>query len=171
MFGSTKVKVAAGLAAGALTLGAAGAYAVANSDSVSLATAKPVTLTGASAPKLISLSGNTTLTLPAKFKNQGECVSTFAKNKDLAIAPAAGTTKLSKNYHGKLMSTIQAWCQSQLSKSTTSTDTQTTDSADVTDSTTSSTDSTDSTTQSSQGQAHANAHANGHGHGQPNLAD
>jgi len=79
MFGSTKVKVAAGLAAGALTLGAAGAYAAANSDSVSLATAKPVTLTGASAPKLISLSGNTTLTLPAKFKNQGECVSTFAK--------------------------------------------------------------------------------------------
>ncbi|HEY8678256.1 MAG TPA: hypothetical protein VIN39_06435 [Candidatus Dormibacteraeota bacterium] len=163
MFGSTKVKVAAGLAAGALTLGAAGAYAAANSDSVSLATAKPVTLTGASAPKLISLSGNTTLTLPAKFKNQGECVSTFAKNKDLAIAPAAGATKLSKNYHGKLMSTIKAWCQSQLSKTTTSTDTQTTDSADVTESSAPSTDATDS--QSSQGQAHANAHANGHGHG------
>jgi hypothetical protein len=174
MFGSTKVKVAAGLAAGALTLGAAGAYAAANSDnSVPLTTAKPVTvtLTGGTTPtfSLISLSGQSALTLSA-FKNRGDCVSTFAKNKDLALAPATGSTKISKNFHGKLMATVGSWCQ-QFNTSKTSTDTQTTDSADVTESTTSSTDTTSSTTPPNQGHAHANAHANGHGHGRPNPVD
>ncbi|GAC1478221.1 MAG: hypothetical protein PVSMB9_00490 [Candidatus Dormibacteria bacterium] len=171
MFGSTKVKIAAGLATGALTLGAAGAYAAANNNTVSTANAKPVTLTlptGATTPtfSLISLSGNKTLTLSA-FKNPGQCVSTFAKNKDLALAPAAGG-KLAKNFHGKLMSTVQSWCQQFNTKSTT--DTQTADATDTTQTTTtdstSSTDSTDSSS-STHGQS-GQSHGHGHGRGSAN---
>ena len=171
MFGSTKVKIAAGLATGALTLGAAGAYAAANNNNtVSTANAKPVTLTlptGATTPTfhLISLSGNTALSLTA-FKNKGECVSTFAKNKDLALAPA-GSSKLSKNFHGKLMSTVQSWCKQFNTKNA---DTQTADATETqTTDTTSSTDSTSSTdaASSTHGQS-GKSHGHGHGRGSAN---
>jgi len=168
MFGNTKVKIAAGLATGALTLGAAGAYAAAN-NTITVANPTPITVTGGTTTNplsLISVSGKTTtLTLPASFKNEGQCVSMFAKNKDLAIAPAAGATKLSKNYHGKLMSSMTAWCKTQTaaSKTTDSTDAQ---AAETPDATASSTDSTDTTsaTHGQSGQAHGKSQSHGHGH-------
>jgi hypothetical protein len=153
---TSKVKIAAGLAAGALTLGAAGAYAAANTNNtVSVTNAKPVAVTGGTGtpPMLISLSGKTGVTVDASaFKNPGDCVSTFAKNRDLALQPASGTTRISKNYHGKLVAAAVAWCQQF--KPTASTSTETTDSANATQS---STDSTDST--ASHGNGHANAHS------------
>ena len=168
MFGSTKVKIAAGLATGALTLGAAGAYAAANNNTVSTANAQPVTLTlptGATTPtfSLISLSGNKTLSLSA-FKNPGQCVSTFAKSKDLALAPA-GSSKLLKNYHGKLMTTVQSWCQQFNTKSTT--DTQTADATDTTQTTTTDTTDTTDSSSSTHGQS-GQSHGHGHGRGAAN---
>lgn len=173
MFVTTKVKLAAGLATGALALGAAGAYAAANSNNtITVANPQPFTVNGPSgttALSLISVTGNTTkLVLPSSFKSQGECVSTFAHNKDLALAPttaSSGALKLSKNYHGKLMSTIAAWCAK--AAASTKTDTQTTDSADVEQSaapTTDSTDATDSSTSTDQPSANGLSHGHGRGH-------
>jgi len=165
MFGSTKVKIAAGLATGALTLGAAGAYAAANSNNtLPLTNAKPVTVNGGTAPtfSLISLSGTVTPVDATKFTNPGQCVSTFAKNKDLALAPAAGTTKISKNFHGKLMATVASWCQ-QFNTSKTSADTKTTETPDATAPSTDSTDTT-SATHGQSGQAHGKSQSHGHGH-------
>ena len=163
------MKIAAGLATGALSLGAAGAYAANNT--ITVTDPKPITVTGAAGTSpltLISVSGKTTtVTLPATFKNAGECVSFFAKNKDLALAPAGTSTgplKLSKNYHGKLMSSMNAWCKTQLTKSTTadSTEAQTTETPDATQA--DSTDATDSTssTHGKSGQAHGTGHGRGH---------
>ncbi|MEO6796540.1 MAG: hypothetical protein ABI401_12155 [Candidatus Dormibacter sp.] len=171
MFGSTKVKIAAGLATGALSLGVAGAYAANNT--VSVANAKPVTLTlptGATTPtfNLISLSGQNALTLKA-FKNPGECVSTFAQNKDLALAPAAGATKISKNFHGKLMSTVHTWC-AQFNTAKISANTQATETPDATEpATTDATDATDTTdtTSAIHGKS-AQSHGQGHGRGHSN---
>lgn len=169
MFGSTKVKIAAGLATGALSLGVAGAYAANNT--VSVANAKPVTLTlptGATTPtfNLISLSGQNALTLKS-FKNPGECVSTFAQNKDLALAPAAGATKISKNFHGKLMSTVHTWCAQFNTAKTSSNSTETPDATEPT--TTDATDATDATdtTSATHGKS-AQSHGQGHGRGNSN---
>src|ERR1700737_4438095 len=109
---TSKVKIAAGLAAGALALGAAGAYA-ANANSTMAVSPTPITLgTGSRPLNLIGFNGTTSLTLPtAGFKNAGECVSFLAKNKNVALAPdgsTSGSVKLAKNYHGKLMSGANA---------------------------------------------------------------
>jgi hypothetical protein len=148
---TSKVKIAAGLAAGALTLGAGGAYAAANANNTITVTATPISVgkTGTSPLKLIGFNGTTSLTLPT-FRNAGECVSFLAQNKNIALAPsssATGSVKLSKNYHGKLMSGASEWCKTQLTSAAK------TDAAETPDAT----DSTDSTT--SQGNGH------GHGHG------
>jgi hypothetical protein len=171
MFSSTKVKIAAGLATGALTLGAAGAYAAANNSTVSVASAKPVTVTvpaGATTPtfNLISLSGRNALTLKT-FKSQGECVSTFAQNKDLALAPAAGTSKISKNFHGKLMSAVHSWC-AQFNASKSAAEAQTAETPDATEpATTEKADAADSkgVTHGKSGQAHGKS---GQAHGNSN---
>jgi len=147
---TTKVKLAAGFAAGALTLGAAGAYAANanNNGSIPVSNLKDVSL-GANAGTLTLKSTNgttTSITIPATFDNLGKCVSLFA----------AGATKISKNSHGKLMSssTIRTWCQARLTAKT-KTDSTETETADATQST----DSTDSTT------SQVNVHANGrHAH-------
>lgn len=145
---TSKVKIAAGVAAGALVLGAAGAYAAANNNNtISIANAKPVTVTGGStaAPALISLNGTMTINA-ANFTSPGDCVSTFATNKDLVLKPTSSTTtRVSKNYHGKLMSTIRSWCQQF--KPTAGSDTQTTD-----------TQTTDTQSGAPSG------HGHGHGH-------
>jgi hypothetical protein len=164
MFVTTKVKLAAGLATGALALGAAGAYAAAN-NTITVTSPKPITVTGGTGTtplSLISVSGKTTtLTLPTNFKNQGECVSTFAKNKDLALAPtttSTGPLKLSKNYHGKLVSAMTAWCKQAAASKTSSTD-----SADVEQSAAPTPDSSDA---DSSDEPSANGLSHGHGHGQ-----
>lgn len=173
MFVTTKVKIAAGLATGALALGGAGAYAAAN-NTVSVANAKPVQVNGGTAPtfSLISLSGTKTTTIDAtKFTNPGQCVSTFAKNKDLALAPAAGSTKISKNFHGKLMSTVQSWCQQFNKSKASTTDTETTDSAQAQESAAPTTDSTDATDSSDQPSANGLSHGHGHGQGRGHSND
>ena len=156
---TSKVKIAAGLAAGALTLGAAGAYAAANANNTITVTPTSITVgkTGTTPLSLIGFNGTTSLTLPT-FTNAGECVSFFAQNKNIALAPqgaTTGTVKLSKNYHGKLMSGANAWCKTQL------TSTAKTDSADTTTpDATSAADAaeTDTTTPPSHGHGHANGH-------------
>ena len=177
MFVTTKVKLAAGLATGALALGAAGAYAANNT--ITVAKPIPLSLTGAAPAtplSVISVSGSTApLTLPATFKSQGQCVSFFATNKDLALAPAtasSGPLKLSKNYHGKLMAAMTAWCNKQLASQTTSTtDSQTTDTAEVEQSAAPTTDSTDTTNSSDQPSANGLSHSHGQGHGRGHSND
>ena len=151
---TSKVKIAAGLAAGALTLGAGGAYAAANANNTITVTATPFTVGKAGSQlKLIGFNGTTSLTLPT-FTNAGECVSFLAQNKNIALGTTAGSVKLSKNYHGKLMSGANAWCKTQLT-STAKTDTVDTSTVDATD--TADAAETDSTTPPS--------HGHGHGHG------
>ncbi|TMD43293.1 MAG: hypothetical protein E6I88_01875 [Chloroflexi bacterium] len=157
---TTKAKVAAGIAAGALTLGAAGAYAANanNNGSIPATSLKAVTITGASGLTLMSTTGKTTsLTIPATFKNQGQCISLFAKHQDLVVAPAAGSTaRISKNAHGKLISTtIKAWCQTQLGSTT-----KASDSTETPDAAQSAAPETDATDQS--GTTHGHGHGYGH---------
>lgn len=144
---TSKVKLAAGLAAGALTLGAGGAYAAANANNTITVTPTPITVgkTG-NQLKLIGFNGTTSLTLPT-FTNPGECVSFLAQNKNIALAPQGSTTgsvKLSKNYHGKLMSGANEWCKTQLTSAT---------KTDIAETATPETPEADSTT------------SHGHGHG------
>jgi len=154
---TSKVKIAAGLAAGALTLGAAGAYAAANANStITVQSPSPITLPNGG-PTLISVNGKT-LTLPTTFANHGACISFFAKNRDFALAPQTlGTSvNVSKNYHGKLVSGLQSWCNSQV-KATSTTSATTADATESTDST-----DTTGTTNSQAGASHGQGHANGH---------
>jgi len=149
---TSKVKIAAGLAAGALTLGAAGAYAAANANNTITVTSTPITLgSGDHTLNIIGFNGTTTLTLPTGgFKTAGECVSFLAKNKNIALAPQGSTTgsvTLSKNYHGKLMSGASAWCKTQLT-ATAKTDSTATETPEAPE-----TDSADST--ASHGHGHA----------------
>jgi hypothetical protein len=150
---TSKVKIAAGIAAGALTLGAAGAYA-ANANNTITVTPTPITVgSGSHQLNLIGFNGTTSLTLPAGgFKNAGECVSFLAKNKNIALAPAStsGSVKLSKNYHGKLMSSANAWCKTQLTPAA-----KTADNADATD-------ATDATDTNDVSASHGHGHAYGH---------
>ena len=152
---TSKVKIAAALAAGALTLGAAGAYAAANANNTINVTATliPVGKAG-SQLNLIGFNGTKTLALPT-FTNAGECVSFLAQNKNIALGTKGGAVTLSKNYHGKLMSAANEWCKTQLTPKTKadSAETQTPDATDATDAT----GATDSAT------THGNGQANGHG--------
>ncbi len=153
---STKAKVAAGVAAGALMLGAAGAYAASANNTVTVTTPVTPTALPSNGPILISVNGKMLTTPLPSFANHGACVSFFAKNRNFALAPngaVAGTpltgkVTVSKNFHGKLVSGLQSWCDSQVkTTSTTSTTTDTTQSND---------------TQSGPPQ--------GHGHGKPAFA-
>ena len=149
---TSKVKIAAGVAAGALMLGAAGAYAATANNTITVQSPTPIPLPSGG-PTLISVDGKT-LTLPTtKFTNQGECISFFAKNRDFALAPSPlpTTLKLSKNFHGKLVSGLHDWCKSQVT-STTKPDGAETETPDAT------TDSTDTESGAPSG------HGHGHGH-------
>jgi hypothetical protein len=118
----SKLKVAAGLAAGALTLGTSSSSAVANANKpVKTVTVSPTPITlgsGSHQLKLIGFNGTTSLTLPAGgFKSKGECVSFLAKNKNIALAPQGSTTgsvTLPKHYHSKLVRAARVWCIAQL---------------------------------------------------------
>jgi len=158
---TSKVKIAAGLAAGALTLGGAGAYAAANANNtITVDTTKSFPLSnGTTTLTLVPLNNQSALTLPSNgFKNAGQCVSWFATNRNYALAPTGSSKTVSKNYHGKLMSGVQAFCQ-KYAPSATKTDSAETETPDATQSAPS-TDTTD--TQS--GASHANGHSRGHGH-------
>jgi hypothetical protein len=154
---TSKAKLAAGVAAGALTLGAAGAYAAANANGTITVSPTPITIGSANNQlKLIGFNGTTTLTTP-QFKNAGDCVSFLAKNKNIALAPKGTTTgpvTLSKNYHGKLMSGAHAWCETQLKPAV---KTAKTESAATEMPAAPEADSTDSSA------THGHGRANGHG--------
>jgi hypothetical protein len=158
---STKAKVAAGVTAAALMLGAAGAWVASANNTF------PVTITNVnttalpSGPTLLAVNPKATpLTLPPSFANHGACISFFATNRDFALvspSPSVNTTvNISKNFHGKLVSGLQSWCDAQVkASSTTSTDqTATTDTTQSND------------TQSGPPQGHGH----GHGHGKPAAA-
>lgn len=151
--------MASGIAAGALALGAAGAYAANANSTIPVTSSTSVTLgSGNNTLKVVTFNGGTLTAAPANgFKNAGQCVSWLASNKNVALASTLGTsTKLPKSYHGKLMSAANAWCETQV-KTSTKTDSAETETPDATQSETPSTDSTDSTA------AQGNGHANGHG--------
>lgn len=154
---TAKVKIAAGIAAGALTLGAAGAYAAANANNtVTVQNTTPIPLPNGG-PTLVSVTGKSLPTTLPTFANHGACISFFAKNRDFALAPKSGST-VSKNYHGKLISGLQSWCHSQVT-ATTKTDTTETETSDATQ-----TDATDSTDTSDSQTGGSNGHGHGHGH-------
>src|SRR5947199_5043866 len=157
---TAKLKIAAGLAAGALTLGAAGAYAATANSTITVDNPTSFTLgTGDNPLTLVPLNGAAALTLPENgFKNAGECVSWLAKNRNYALAPQGSlgsSLKLSKNYHGKLLSGANAWCKTQ-PMSTAKSDSAKTETPDATESDSASTDSL-------SGTSHGRGHAYGHG--------
>src|SRR2546429_9975291 len=104
---TAKLKIAAGLAAGALTLGGAGAYAAANANNtITVDNPTSFTLgTGDNQLTLVPLNGAAALTLPANgFKNTGECVSWLARNRNSAGAPQGslgGAARVSANHPGQ----------------------------------------------------------------------
>jgi len=156
---TTKVKIASGIAAGALALGAAGAYAASNLPiTVASNQIYPVGA-GTTQLQLVSLNGaKLPSTLPASaLTSYGACVSWFATNKNIALLPqgyTSGSVTISKhNYHGTLMSGANEFCKTQV----TSTKIDSAETPDATQSDAPSTDSTDSAT------THGNGHANGHG--------
>jgi hypothetical protein len=155
---TSKVKIAAGLAAGALTLGAAGAYAAANANNTIKVTPTAISIgvKGTAPLNLIGFNGTTSLT-PPTFTSAGQCVSWLAQNKNIALAPQVATTgmvQLSKNYHGKLMTGANAWCKTQLTAKTDTAETTTPDATNTADAA-----ETDTTTPPSHGHGHANGHS------------
>lgn len=160
MFRITKVKVAAGIAAGALTLGAAGAYAAANlNNTLPVSNTTTVDFHGLS---LTALPGAPMLpTTP--FQNQGDCVSWFAQHKDFALTANGGlttvngATRLAKSYHGKLMSKIGDVCKQAALNATKSDAGNETSASETTTG-----DAADTTGASDNGSA---GHGQGHGHG------
>lgn len=123
MFRLTKIKVAGLIAAGAVALGAVGAYA-ANNGSITLTgpLTKVAGVTPSNGQTLWALPG-TTATPPATFTSFGECVSWYASHKGFVLGGATAPTTVKKNYHGKVMSNITALC----TKTKDSTDSATTD--------------------------------------------
>ena len=126
MFRLTKIKVAGLIAAGAVALGAVGAYA-ANNGSLTLSgsLSKVQGVTPSNGQTLWALPG-TTAKPNATWTSFGECVSWYASHKDFVLGGATAPTTVKKSYHGKLMSNITALCTK--TKDTASTDTETQDS-------------------------------------------
>jgi hypothetical protein len=114
---TTKVKVAGAIAAGALSLGVVGAAAAGSGSTTTLASPPAsVTFTSPSGKTLTvdSLATTAPSSTALTFDNQGQCVSHFAQSKDFALGSSVSGTKLSKNFHGKLMSSsdLKQFCAS-----------------------------------------------------------
>ena len=177
MFRISKVKVAGVVAAGALTLGAAGAYAAGNANNTVPVNGQTQTKTF-NGLSLTALPGAPALPT-TKFKNQGECVSWFAQHKQFALATSlttsAGSTRLAKNYHGKVMAQIGAACKTAAA-TTSGSDTQTSateteTSATETETDTETADTTDSADAGSADNQAGQGHGHGHSHGHNHLND
>lgn len=159
---TTKVKIAAGLAAGALTLGAAGAYAANAAAQNTVPVKGSATLTANGQTLTLSTVSSSPKAFPTTpFKNEGQCIAWFASNRD--YAPMTTATTVRKNYHGKLMSTIKSFCSHDVT-ATTKSETADNVASDGTESDT--TDSSDTTDLQSGA---SNGHGHGHGHGASNL--
>jgi hypothetical protein len=161
---TSKVKIAAGIAAGALTLGAAGAYAAnAAAQSTVNVTGSSFTIgSGTNTLELVGVNGQTgTLTLPSDLKHPGQCVSFLATHRNYAIAPKAGST-VSKNYHGNLMRQANAFCKAQLPPKTADSAKGDTSDAESAATENESADATDSA-EAQRGASHGHGHGHGHG--------
>ena len=160
---TSKVKIAAGIAAGALALGGAGAYAANANNTVntfSFTNSGQLQHSGQTL-NLVSTKSGQTLSLPSTpFKNEGQCTSWFAKNKTLALAPTSGTT-VNKNFHGKLVSGAHKFCATYAKTDTTG-DTAETETSDTTQTATTETDSSDSADLSDASAGHGHGHGHGH---------
>ena len=161
---TSKVKIAAGIAAGALTLGAAGAYAANANNAIptyQLGSGSGSLSHNGQSLSLVSTKPGQTLQFPTTpFKNEGQCTSWFAKNKTLAVAPTTGTT-VKKNYHGNLLSSAQKFCATY-AKTDTTADSAETEASDATQTAAPETDSSDAADLQS-GASHGHGHAHGHG--------
>jgi hypothetical protein len=156
---TAKVKIAASVAAGALALGGAGAYAATANNTITVESPATLTLPNGG-PTLIAVDKNAPTTLPSSFANQGECVSFFAKNRDFALAPQGsltGSVKVSKNYHGKLLSGLHDWCKSQVTSTTKKSGSAESEAPEAAE-----TDS-DTADAATNGASHGHGHAYGHG--------
>lgn len=154
---TTKAKIAAGIAAGALTLGAAGAYAAANANSTIPVVTPSTTLTGANGATItLSTVSQSPKAFPTTaFKNEGQCVAWFASNKD--YAPQTNATTISKNFHGKLMSSIKSFCAKDVTATAKS------DSTDPTDAAQSAAPETEQSDAAAPQSGASHGHGNGHG--------
>jgi len=125
MFRLTKIKVAGLIAAGAVVLGAVGAYA-ANNGSLTLtgSLTKVQGVTPSNGQTLWALAG-TTDKPNAAWTSFGECVSWYASHKDFVLGGATAPTTVKKNYHGKVMSNITALCTKTKDASTDTATTET----------------------------------------------
>ncbi|HVH64534.1 MAG TPA: hypothetical protein VM674_00745 [Candidatus Acidoferrum sp.] len=162
---TTKVKIAAGIAAGALALGAAGAYAANANNTITTFPLSGGSLShGGQSLNLVSTKQSATLTLPSTpFTNEGQCVSFFAQNKTVALAPTTGNT-VKKNFHGKLLSSdsLKDFCGT-FKTTKGAGDSAETETSDATEAATTETDSSDS---AELADAPAGlGHGHGHGHG------
>ena len=151
----SKVKIAAGIAAGALTLGAAGAYAATANNTVPVKGSATLAANGQTLT-LSTVSSSPKAFPSTPFKNEGQCIAWFASNRDYAPATTAAT--VGKNYHGKLMGTIKSFCSHDVTATTKN------DSADKAASDGSQSEATDAS-DSTDLQSSA-SHGHGHGHGQ-----
>jgi hypothetical protein len=114
---TTKVKLAGAIAAGALSLCVVGAAAAGGGSTTTLAsTPTSVTFTSPSGTtlKVDNLSTTAPSSTALTFTNRGQCVSHFATSKAFALPSSVAGTKLSKNFHGKLMSSsdLKQFCSS-----------------------------------------------------------
>ena len=125
MFRLTKIKVAGLIAAGAVALGAVGAYA-ANNGSLTLtgSLTKVQGVTPSNGQTLWALPGTTDKPNPT-WTSFGECVSWYASHKDFVLGGATAPTTVKKNYHGKVMSNITALCTKTKDASTDTATTET----------------------------------------------
>jgi hypothetical protein len=158
-----KVKLAGAIAAGALSLGVVGAAAAGSGSTTTLAsTPTSVTFTSPSGQTLTvdNLSTTAPTSTALTFTNQGQCVSHFATSKDFALAASVAGSKLSKNFHGKLMSSsdLKQFCASfKASKSTTAQTPDATESPEVEQP-----DAAESPDAGSNGKGQAGLHGRGH---------
>jgi hypothetical protein len=121
----TKIKVAGLIAAGAVALGAVGAYA-ANNGSLTLtgSLTKVQGVTPSNGQTLWALPG-TTDKPNATWTSFGECVSWYASHKGFVLSGSTAPTTVKKNYHGKVMSNITALCTKTKTDSSDSATTET----------------------------------------------
>lgn len=114
MFRLTKIKVAGLIAAGAVALGAVGAYAANSGSTTVTGLPKALTLTVGTKTQTVYVLPGTTAPTAETFKTYGDCVSFFATNKNVLLTgtftTAGGNTTFKKNAHGKTMSQIRTVC-------------------------------------------------------------
>ena len=161
---TTKVKLAGAIAAGALSLGVVGASAAAGGTTTLTSPPGTASFKGPNGSSLtldnLKATGTSTATLT--FTNEGQCVSNFAKSKDFALPSSVTTSlKLSKNFHGKLMSStaLKQFCAAFKSASTTAAEPAESPEVEQPDATQSESPDTDTST-GGQGKGHGH-----HGHG------